>query len=256
MSTTVLLTKADLLKGVPAGLRGQLLQTYSDIVRNFRERRWEPAELDGGKLCEVVYTIIRGYADSNYPQAASKPRSMTQACAALENASPALPRSVRVQIPRMLIALYEIRSNRSVAHVGGDINPNHMDAVCVLEISKWLMCELIRVFHAVGTEEASAAVDSVVERTIPVVWKVGGNLRVLSPDMSMKDKAVVLLYQFVGPVQERDLLRWVEHSNGTVFRRDVILVAHKAKLIEYDSTARTVQISPLGVRYVEDFILT
>jgi hypothetical protein len=155
----------------------------------------------------------------------------------------------------MLVALYEIRSNRSVAHVGGDVNPNHMDAVCVVEISKWLMCELVRIFHGVSTEEAATAVDSLVERTIPIVWKVGDNFRVLNPGMSMMDKALVLLYHGTGRVDERELLRWVEHSNGTVFRQDVILVAHRAKLIEYDRGSRAVQISPLGIRHVEDFIL-
>lgn len=255
MSTASVQLETHLLKTLPAGLRSELLRTYSDILRNFRERRWEPAELDGGKLCEVVYTILKGYVDASYPLAASKPKSMIAACAALENAPTTFPRSIRIQIPRMLVALYEIRNSRSVAHVGGDVNPNHMDAVCVVEMSKWLMCELVRIFHSVSTEEATIAVDSLVERTLPVVWKVGENLRVLNPDLSMRDKTLVLLYQSTGSVDERQLLRWVEHSNGTVFRRDVILVAHKGKLIEYDPAKRTVQISPVGIRYVEEFLL-
>jgi hypothetical protein len=255
MSAGSTLTEVDLLKDLPDGLRSELLGTYSEILRNFREHRWEPAELDGGKLCEIVYTILRGYVDGSYPAAASKPRNMIAACAAFESAPMTFPRSVRIQIPRMLVALYEIRSNRSVAHVGGDVNPNHMDAVCVVEMSKWLMCELVRIFHAVSTEDATAAVDSLVERTLPLVWKVGENLRVLKPDMSMRDKTLVLLYQRSGSVDERELLRWVEHSNGTVFRQDIILVAHKGRLIEYDRARKTLQISPLGIRYVEEVIL-
>jgi len=73
--------------------------------------------------------------------------------------------------------------------------------------------------------------------------------------MSMRDKTLVLLYQRSGFVEERELLRWVEHSNGTVFRQDVILVAHKGRLLEYDRGRKTVQISPLGRRYVEEVIL-
>jgi len=255
MSGASVVLEVDLLKGLPAGLRSELLGTYSEILRNFRECRWEPAELDGGKLREIVYTILKGYVDTSYPPAASKPRSMIAACAALESAPTTFPRSVRIQIPRMLVALYEIRTNRSVAHVGGDVNPNHMDAVCVVEMSKWLMCELVRIFHGISTEAATAAVDSLVERTLPIVWKVGENLRVLNPDMSMRDKTLVLLYQRSGFVEERELLRWVEHSNGTVFRQDVILVAHKGRLLEYDRGRKTVQISPLGRRYVEEVIL-
>ena len=255
MSAAPVLSEVDLLASLPAGLRSELLRTYSEILRNFRERRWEPAELNGGKLCEIVYTILKGYVDGIYPPAATKPRSMIAACAALENAPTTFPRSIRIQLPRMLVALYEIRSNRSVAHVGGDVDPNHMDAVCVVEMSKWLMCELLRIFHSVSTVEATAAIDSLVERTVPIVWEIGENLRVLSPDMSMRDKTLLLLYRRSGSVDERELLRWVEHSNGTVFRRDVIFVAHRGKLLEYDRAKKTVQISPLGVRYVEEVIL-
>jgi hypothetical protein len=244
-----------LLAGVPKTLRDELLRAYAQIVRNFRERRWEPAELNGGKLCEVVYTILRGYVDGAFPANSSKPGNMVDACRALEQAPATFPRSVRIQIPRMLVVLYEIRNNRGVGHVGGDVDPNHMDAVCVLEMSKWVMSELARVFHNVSTEEATTAVDALVDRTLPMVWKAGQNLRVLDPNLSMKGKALLLLYHSQGVTAENDLCRWVEHSNPSVFRRDVIRKAHREKLVEYDPEQGTVEISPRGVEYVERLLL-
>ncbi len=244
-----------LLAGLPPSLRSELIAAYGEILRNFRERRWEPSELNGGKLCEVIYSILNGIISGNYPTHASKPRNMVDACRQLEQAPATLPRSVRIQMPRMLLALYEIRNNRGVGHVGGDVNPNHMDAVCVLSTSQWLMSELVRVFHNVSTEEASAAVDRIVERTIPTVWEVGSKFRVLDSDMPMKDKTLVLLYHRNGPIAEKDLQLWVEHSNASVFRRDILRKAHKAKLIEYDAESRMAQISPLGVAYVEDNLI-
>lgn len=131
---------------LPDTLRTELVDAFNQIVKNFRERRWEPAELNGGKLCEVVYTILKGYAAGTYPPRAKKPRNMVMACQNLANgAAASAPRSIRIQIPRMVIALYEIRNNRNVGHVGGDVDPNHMDAVCVLQIAKWIMAELVRV---------------------------------------------------------------------------------------------------------------
>lgn len=245
-----------LLQALPQGLRQELLSAFGQILRNYRERRWEPAELNGGKFCEVVYTILRGYADGNYPKKPSKPKNMVEACRALEQAPATVcSRSVRIQIPRMLVALYEIRTNRGVGHVGGDVNPNHMDAVCVMEMSKWILGELVRMFHGVSTENATAAVDAIVERTLPIVWEVGGRLRVLEPQMSMKDKALVLLYHCTAPVTEADLVDWVEHSNASVFRRDVLRPAHSQKLLEYDADACIVQISPRGIEHVETSIL-
>lgn len=47
---------------------------------------------------------------------------MVDACERLEQAPASkFPRSVRIQIPRVLIAFYEIRNNRGVGHVGGDV---------------------------------------------------------------------------------------------------------------------------------------
>ena len=54
---------AGAFSGLPDGLREELLEAFDKILRNFRERRWEPAELNGGKLSEVVYCFIRGFAD-------------------------------------------------------------------------------------------------------------------------------------------------------------------------------------------------
>ena len=69
----------------------------------------------------------------------------------------------------MLIALYEIRNNRGVGHVGSEVDPNHMDAVAVLYMSKWLVAELVRVFHRVDTATASEAVDTLVERESAII---------------------------------------------------------------------------------------
>ena len=243
---------ADAFSVLPDKLRDELLGSFGEIVKNYAERRWEPAELNGGKLCEVVFSIVKGSHDGAFPARASKPRNMVAACQALEK-EPAggSPRSVRIQIPRMLIALYEVRNNRNVGHVGGDVDPNHMDAVCVLQMSKWIVAELIRVLHDMPVDEAAHLVDALVERETPLVWKVGSKLRVLDPAMSMKEKTLVLLHASVDPLNEKQLCDWVEHSNASVYRRDVLRRAHQAKLIEYDRSTGTVQISPRGVEVAE-----
>ena len=255
MTASTQILEAELLWLLPESLRNELLSAYAEIVRNYRERRWEPSELNGGKLCEVVYSILKGHAAGSYPKRSTKPSNMVDACRRLENETSSIPRSIRIQIPRMLMALYEVRNNRGVGHVGGDVDPNHMDATCVVEMSKWLMSELVRLFHNVSTEAASAAVSALVERTLPTVWEVGNNLRVLDPKMSMRDRTLILLYHRRGAVRETDLCQWVEHSNAAVYRRDVLRKAHRSKLLEYDAAAGTVEISPVGIDYVERLLL-
>jgi len=245
---------ARLFKDVPQSFEDELFQKYKEIERNFREGRWEPSELNGGKLCEVAYSILRGHI-SNFPSKPAKPAKFADACHALEKAPTSFGRSIRLLIPRMLIALYDVRNSRSVGHIGGDVDPNHMDAICVLHMAKWVVSELIRIFHDVSTVEAQALVEAISDREIPLVWTVGEKKRVLSTNLTMMEKTLVLLYSSTQPIAEAELISSLEHSNASVYRRDVLRKAHRARLIEYDPISKLVEISPVGSRRVELDIL-
>ncbi|PIT03103.1 hypothetical protein TSA1_21845 [Bradyrhizobium nitroreducens] len=250
---------SNVLTALPQALREELLDSYRKIASNYLERRWEPSELNGGKFCEVAYSIVDGAVRGNYPSSASKPSNMLAACQALER-EPAVPsrvgdRSLRVLIPRLLPVLYEIRNNRGVGHVGGDVDPNHMDAEAVHTMASWVLAELVRIFHGVSTEEAQEAVDALVERRSPLIWEVAGVRRVLDVELSAKDQVLVLLHHCTGAVPVADLFKWIEYSNASVFRSKVLLPLHKARLIEFDLFRGTARISPRGVQVVEEKLL-
>jgi hypothetical protein len=247
---------SSVLAAIPEGLRLPLLNTYNAILKNFRESRWEPAELNGGKFCETVYCILKGHVDGAFPAGPSKPANMVDACKAFEQVDGTkFSRSIRIQIPRMLVALYEIRNNRGVGHIGGDVNPNHMDSIAVVQMVKWILAELIRVFHGVSADEASAAVDALVDRSSPLVWEVNGVRRVLSPGMPYREQVLLLAYHTVGPVLDSNLFAWIEHPDFRDFKRKVLRKAHDERLIEYDSGSGRVYLSPAGVQQVEKYLL-
>lgn len=247
------------LAGIPVGLRDPLFQSYREIVTNFAEHRWEPSELNGGKFCEVVYTILSGVIAGTFPPKPAKPRNMLLACQALEK-TPAQPsrvgdHSLRILIPRVLPFLYDFRNNRGVGHVGGDVDPNFMDATAVYGMASWVLAELIRIFHEISTKEAQETVDALVERKIGLVWEVEQIKRVLDPHMKKDKQTLVLLYSNPSWVAEGDLLSWVEHSNPSVFRDKILRPMHKSRLIEYDEKQHRVRISPVGSAKVEQQIL-
>lgn len=253
MNKTQATTPAQILIDIPKVHRTPLLKSFKNITKNFRERRWEPSALNGGKFCEVVYSILEGHTSGKYSPSPRKPSNIVDSCRRLEQADKdRFCRSVRIQIPRMLIALYEIRNNRGVGHIGGDVDPNHMDALGVLNMCKWILAELIRIFHKTDTSTATQMVEKLTERTIPTVWRINGKRRVLNTKLKYQDQMLLILYDSPTPVAEADLVDWLEHSNPSVFRRDVIRKAHQARLIEYDENTKQVQISPTGIKYVEN----
>jgi hypothetical protein len=241
-----------ILGALPEGLRQELTTELNKVERSFREGNWEQTSLDAGRLCEIVYSIVRGHVDGSYPAQASKPPDMVAACHALENLPAAdWKRSIRIHIPRVLLAAYEIRNNRDVGHVGGEVDSNHMDASLALALSKWLVAELVRTFHQVDTETATAYVDSLVERQTSLVWSVAGRKRVLNPSLSYRDKTLLLLHATATPVPRRALCEWTEYSNPYTFWNEVLPAMHAEKLIEFDKHTDLVYLSPTGIRYVE-----
>lgn len=235
---------------LPQSLRQELLTAFNAIVGNYGQGRWEPSELNGGKLCEVIYSILRGHVDGSYPTRASKPRNMVDACKAFERET-GQPRSIRIQMPRMLVGLYEVRNSRGVGHVGGDVDPNHMDALLVLEMAKWLLAELVRIFHDFDVATATQVVDALIERTVPIIWEVGDQRRVLDPTLTQRDRTLLLLYASTGSVEVADLIDWVEAGNPSAYQKNVLRKLHHQRLVEYDDTAKTIRISPVGLAHVE-----
>lgn len=247
-----------LLAGIPVGLRDPLLRTYREIASRYAEGKWEPSELNGGKFCEVVYSVLDGAINGTFPASPSKPSDMVAACRALEQKPASVrpgDRSLRILIPRVLPALYEIRNNRGVGHVGGDVDPNLLDATEVYGRASWVLAELIRIFHGVLPKEAQEAVDALVERKHPLIWEFEGTRRVLSTKMSKSDQVLLLLHARPAWISETDLLASVEHSNPTVFRKTILRKLHKLRLAEYDEEQHRARISPLGATDVEQRIL-
>lgn len=151
-------TLDEALSNIPLGLRGPILTLLEEQLADYRSGRWESVGLKSGKVCEVVYSILDGYLRGSFASAPSKPSNMVAACMALEQADKArFERSVRIQMPRVLIAVYELRNNRAIGHVGGDVNPNHMDAEFFLRSTKWLVAELVRVFASDESRQRTRA---------------------------------------------------------------------------------------------------
>jgi hypothetical protein len=242
------------LSALPDDLRAPLIATYAEIRRNFAERRWEPSELNAGKLSEAVFRVLEWYSSptDDYTPLGVSLRNFGTSVRKFENQGH-LPDSVRFHIPNALVFLYTIRNKRGVGHLGGDVNPNRMDAEAVLSTSTWVVAELIRIFHAVPVASAQALVEELVGKRTQLVWEIGTIKRVLVPALSHEDRVLALLYsEYPQPVEVRVLYEWAEHSHSTRFRNQVLRGLHKAKLVEYDEKQNLVHLSPIGIRRVEE----
>jgi hypothetical protein len=243
---------ASSLSTIPSGLRNPLLEEYRTLVQNFLEQRWLPSELSGGRFSEIVYTILDGHAKKAYAGSPSKPGNFVDACKKLEsNKFPHVPHSFQILIPRMLPALYDVRNNRSVGHVGGDVNPNHMDSVAVLSMCNWIMGELVRVFHKVTTKDAQNLVDALAEARLPVIWTGdNGVKRVLKPKLKLHEQILLLAAVSVPSVTSKELIEWIEYDDTKYLMR-TIRNLHKKRQLEFTEKSDEIRILPPGSNAVQ-----
>jgi hypothetical protein len=238
--------------GVPVSLRDPLLKEYDAIIGAYLEGRWTPTELSGGRFCEIVYTILDGHASGNYPTGPIKPGNFVGACRALEK-NTVVPRSFQILISRLLPALYEIRNNRGVGHVGGDVDSNPMDAAIVVASVRWVMGELIRVFHSVAVSEAQQIVNELADVVLPLVWTDGQKRRILTPTLSVKDKLILLLASSGHKATFKDLAAWTEEKNQGYLKR-TIRALHKEALVDFDEKLGLVVLLPPGSLYASNIV--
>lgn len=233
---------------LPVILVDNLERSFFEILSNYKEGRFEPSELNGGKFCEIVYRILEFHTDpnNNFTPLGGHIHNFKQSCRKFEPLT-AFPESIRFHIPDLLIAIYTIRNKRGVGHVGGEIDPNEIDSHLILNTSKWVLCELVRIFFTMDLAKARQIVDEINAKEIPLVYKVFDKKRVLIPDMITKDKVLLILYsEYPRATNTKDLQSWTEFKNPTNFVK-LIVDLHRNKLVEYDKANDRIIILPPGI---------
>ncbi|WP_404714064.1 hypothetical protein [Sphingomonas sp. MMS24-J13] len=227
------------------------MEEFSQALDEYRAADWEKVGLKAGKFCEIAFCICAGHATGTYAATPSKPGNFPQACRDLEQYNASKGRSLCMQVPKMLAALYELRNNRAIGHVSADVSPNHMDAELFLRGMKWVMGEFVRNYSRLPLADSHAVVEAVTARTFQIVWSAGNVRRVLEPAKTAAQKALILLYAEGKPVSVAQLQTWVEYKNGTDFKRKVLKDLHSKAWVHFDERNATVQILPTGQAYVE-----
>lgn len=116
------------------------------------------------------------------------------------------PESLRIIAPRVLHAMYTIRSKRRGGHVSGELSPQRIDALLTLQMADWFLAELVRVLGQLSLEEGQALVDSLVQRRIPVVYRDRDILVVTRHDLALRDEILVLVYAEATGLTENDIV--------------------------------------------------
>lgn len=236
------------LANIPKEFRSRLLREHGAVRRRLRQGEGDAAGLSAARFCETALRLLQHEVQGTYTKFTDKIGNFITECRKLEGApTTSASESHRVIIPRALAFIYTVRSKRNIGHVGGDIDPDAADTATIGRCVDWVLSELIRIYHGLPLEEAAALIERMSQHEIQDIWHVGGKKRVLRTDLAVKDQVLLLLdADKEAAVLVEDLCSWVEYSNETVFKQQVLEPLHRGRFIEYDVESQSATISPKG----------
>jgi hypothetical protein len=235
---------------VPGPLVKSLFDAYAELKENFVFEKFRPSELEGGRFAEAAIRIVQQLATGSHDPLGKSLPPFDKIVALLEKVPSANAHdSLRIHIPRALWAVYGVRNRRDVGHIGGDVNPNRADAYFVVALCDWVLAELIRLTFNCPLIEAQEIVDTLVERSVPIVQDFGGFPKILRTDLSIPDRILILAYRngAKGIVIE-DLHRWLKPAKPAAIGVAVLRLDRKA-LLHRDEDRCFITVA--GIHYVE-----
>ncbi|MBC5792742.1 MAG: hypothetical protein H8Z69_01760 [Nanohaloarchaea archaeon] len=195
-----MLTKSEILSEVEESeldqkLFEELLEEHDGIRKAFNRKDYEKTLLKTGKFCETTYQLLQEIKDGEHSQQPDR----TELTEKLENLpSKDYPESIRILIPRVANSMYDFRNKRGGAHIS-PINPQYIDAHLIVQGSRWIIAELLRVYGDgdIEVETLRSQVQHLATRSLPLVEEFeDGDVMVLAETESCKEDILMILYHF------------------------------------------------------------
>jgi len=203
---------------IDAGLASALVDDFISSERRFIQRDWEPGQLDGGQFAEIAARILY-HADSGTLSLGKDFGDCLKYIEEDKSDHRILPRSDALHIARVLRTIYKFRSQRGAVHISPTYTPNHMDSKLVIELVRWAMNELLRVFWTGDREAVAKAIRELLQFDVPAIGVFDSGLLVQRVDLKPEEEIVVLLhYGGEGGFSRGELGRFARCSATSVTR--------------------------------------
>jgi hypothetical protein len=176
-------------------LLDKLFESYQLANEHYYLGKHRPCCSEGGRFAEVVLRMLQQVTSGAYIPLGHPIARFRNEVVDLEKAdAKKFPQSIRIEIPRTLQIIYDIRNKRDVGHAGGDVDANFSDATLSLVCCNWVMTEFLRIYYTSDIATAQKLVDSLVKIRIPLIQDFNGFLKLLNPKLSLPNKIMALLY--------------------------------------------------------------
>jgi hypothetical protein len=228
----------------------ELLSAYQEPKRNFFLSGLRLSAVEGGRFCEAAMRMLQQVATGRFTPLGQLIDSERLFQQLREIPRGTQPDSIRLNIPRVLRVVYDIRNGRDTAHLGDGIDPNLQDATLVISNLDWVLAEFVRLYRDVDADEAQRIVDGLVARAVPTVQDFNGFLKVLKPGLQASPYVLLLLYESgTRGASLSEIETWVRPTMKSNLKTTLRRLVHD-KAFAHDNGSRYF-ITKLGLEEVE-----
>jgi hypothetical protein len=224
---------------------------FQAAILELQKRNWDDATAKTGKFVEAVLKALATHAKVAVPK--GRRFSVDAHINALAQAS-GVDDTVRLTVPRACRFIYEVASNRGARHDPDEVEPNEMDATATVNLSAWVLAELLR-YAQRGKDlaQTAAIVEALMERRYPFIEEVDGRVYFHVPGASARDIALLTLwYRHPHRVSRHELVVTVERHTFTQNNAKVA-ITRLGGTVDDDGQGRLRLLAP-GMREAEQLI--
>jgi len=245
--------KEELVQVYPVELVDSLIDSYIELAGNFVRGKLRPSQVEGGRFCEAAIRILQ-YETTKAYSPIGVSINLDNEIEKLRNLSKtSYNDSIRIHIPRTIRVIYDIRNKRDTAHLGR-ISLNLMDATLILSCCKWVLAELYRMRFRISIDKAQSMIDGLVKKDVPIIQDFDGFPVILKPDMSVRDRIMILLYDRGSEgVDKYKLSSWIIPKMRKQIATNLSRLQYDRSYIHRDSD--WIYITRAGEQYVEENLL-
>ena len=198
---------------VPRELQDALLLAVENMSTRYAQNDLRPSELNAGDFIEACVRILQFVGTGSFTPLHRTLPSMPDWLRTMENTT--VDDSLRINIPKLIDAMYAVRNRRGVSHIAGKVTANKPDAMLVLTNTRWILAEFVRIFHNIADhEEAQRAVDLLAMNETPVIENFEGIRRVITAKSEpvTNQMLVLLLTSAEGELSKSDLVESIRST--------------------------------------------
>lgn len=225
------------------------LAHFSAVIEKFVAEDWDGVALKAGKFVEAVTKALSRHC-GRIPATGRKFKAGTELRALEQTDSTKYSEIVRLVVPKVCLAIYEIVNNRGGRHDADEIDANEMDAKVIVPQVQWTLAELVR-FASAGNDTASAEsmIEEFTNKAYPLFEKVGTHTYVDTHGLTAPDVTLLLLYEaYPNGIERHELIdAIVRHGH----KRAAASMAVQRLKTSYDDQNGELKLRGIGRRAAE-----